>query len=291
MKARYLFLITLFLCCYSVLLTVLQFKHTYLRTRLDKVIKQNFFARDPLVEKYLYGKNGIEIGSYYRNDFHLYQHGAYLNVDFQLPNWLEGTEKSRSVVTAGEAVNIVASGDSLPFKDGTFDYVFNSHVMEHFFDPIKAIKEHLRVIKKGGYLFYIIPNVDVIYDKGRDVTNVNELVKRHNGLLSINDYYKVERKYFMNHKKKVWRNDNGACMYSVLKKKIDKTPGEFFVNNLGEKIKKSELKTFKKDYHHHWNVWRLKDFITLAKYLGLNIVEYSDKDGNIGNGFVVVIQK
>ena len=116
----------------------------YLRYRLDKRTR---VAKEPLVEKYLFGKNGIEIGSYWRNDFRLYQHGAYLNVDFQLPAWIEGTGTARSTFTAGEAVNVVVSGDDLPFKDDTFDYVFNSHVMEHFFDPIKAIKEHLRHTK------------------------------------------------------------------------------------------------------------------------------------------------
>lgn len=159
--------------------------------------------------------------------------------------------------------------------------------MEHFFDPIKAIKEHLRVIKKGGFLLYIIPHVDVIYDKGRDITDVNELIKRHNGLLSYKDYYKIKRQYYIKNNP----NDIGMCVYSVLKSEIDKTSGNYFKNNIGEKIKKSELKTFEQDYHHHWNVWRPKDFIKLVKYMGLNVVEWKEKDDNVGNGFVVVIQK
>ena len=115
------------------------------------------------------------------------------------------------------------------------------------------------------------------------MTGFDELMKRHNGELSIKDYYRIDRAY---------GNSNVAlAMYSVLKSKIDKMPGDYFVNNLGEKVKKSELKTFDKDYHHHWNVWRPEDFIELAKYLGLNVVEYKEKDDNVGNGFVVVIQK
>jgi ubiquinone/menaquinone biosynthesis C-methylase UbiE len=47
-------------------------------------------------------------------------------------------------------VHIVAWGDRLPFTNESVDFVINSHVLEHFFDPIKAIQEWLRVVKKGG---------------------------------------------------------------------------------------------------------------------------------------------
>jgi ubiquinone/menaquinone biosynthesis C-methylase UbiE len=47
-------------------------------------------------------------------------------------------------------VHIVAWGDRLPFTNESVDFVINFHVLEHFFDPIKAIQEWLRVVKKGG---------------------------------------------------------------------------------------------------------------------------------------------
>ena len=46
-------------------------------------------------------------------------------------------------------VHIVSPGDQLPFTNNSIDFVINSHVLEHFFDPIKAIKEWLRVVKCG----------------------------------------------------------------------------------------------------------------------------------------------
>jgi len=42
----------------------------------------------------------------------------------------------------------IALGDELPFKDSSLDYVLSSHVIEHFFNPIKALLEWNRVIKK-----------------------------------------------------------------------------------------------------------------------------------------------
>ena len=249
------------------------------------IVKKYRIAKEPLVDKYLTNKNGIEIGASALNDFHLYEKGgSYCNVNFAIDAWM-------NLHKSNYTVNIIASGDDLPFKDNTFDYVFTSHVMEHFFDPIKAIQEHLRVIKKGGVLVYIIPHVDVIYDKGRDITDWKEIAKRHSGELKINDYYFIDRKFDKFNKTKFNPNDTGMVAYSVLKSKVDNQKGDYFINNVGNKINKKDLRVFTQDNHHHCNVWRPNDFLEMAKHFGFNVIELKEKDDNIGNGFVVVIQK
>ena len=49
--------------------------------------------------------------------------------------------------------------DGLPFKDNYFDLVTCLAVVEHLFDPQKAILEMGRVIKRGGYLIVEVPNL------------------------------------------------------------------------------------------------------------------------------------
>ncbi len=49
------------------------------------------------MEKYLFGKNGIEIGGYWLNDFRLYQHGAYLNVDFSVADFFSKDKKNKDL--------------------------------------------------------------------------------------------------------------------------------------------------------------------------------------------------
>lgn len=44
------------------------------------------------------------------------------------------------------------------FKDETFDTVYASHILEHIFDLIGAIKEWTRVVKKGGHIVIICPD-------------------------------------------------------------------------------------------------------------------------------------
>ena len=39
---------------------------------------------------------------------------------------------------------------NLPFEDGTFDVVHTHQAVAHFHDHVKAIKELIRVTKKGG---------------------------------------------------------------------------------------------------------------------------------------------
>lgn len=59
--------------------------------------------------------------------------------------------------------DVLASGDKLPFKDGEFDFITAIHSFEHFKDQVKTLTEWLRVIKKGGTIGIVHP--DIFYTK------------------------------------------------------------------------------------------------------------------------------
>jgi SAM-dependent methyltransferase len=129
-----------------------------------------------LAHKYLDGLRGIEIGASKHNPFNL----NTLNVDLYNNHWAEYSEEY-------EVVDIVSAGDNLPFKDNSFDFVISSHVLEHFFDPTKTLKEWARVSKK--FIFLILPHRDRCEDRHRELTSPQELAARHDGTFITEDMY------------------------------------------------------------------------------------------------------
>lgn len=132
------------------------------------------FADSALAHKLLDGLRGIEIGASAHNSFNL----KTLNIDYT-DEYTVFKQEEISLIGHCAKVDIVAPGDNLPFKKGVWDFVISSHVIEHFYDPIKTIKEWLRVVKPGGYVFMIVPHKERTFDKDRPRTTLSELLERH----------------------------------------------------------------------------------------------------------------
>lgn len=50
--------------------------------------------------------------------------------------------------------------EKLPFRDSFFDKIICAEILEHVFDKDMALKEVLRVLKKGGILLITVPNLN-----------------------------------------------------------------------------------------------------------------------------------
>jgi len=62
-----------------------------------------------------------------------------------------------------------ATIENLPFKDNTFDVVFNVAVLEHVQSLDLAMRESVRVLKPDGILWANIPNYNSIYEGHYDI--------------------------------------------------------------------------------------------------------------------------
>lgn len=143
-------------------------------------MKKRKIRKSKLAHQYLDRLKGIEIGGSAHNSFGL----NTINVDYTDEFTVFKQEELR---ICGEymQVDVVSRGDKLPFPDEAWDFVLSSHVIEHFFDPMNTIKEWLRVIKKGGYLFMIIPHKERTFDCDREITTLQELIDRHKGKIKM----------------------------------------------------------------------------------------------------------
>jgi SAM-dependent methyltransferase len=132
------------------------------------------FKESALAHQLLDGLEGLEIGGSAHNSFGL----KTRNVD----NTNDLTcFKQEEIKLCGEAlpVDLVSPGDQLPLADNSVDFVISSHVIEHFPDPIKALREWYRVVKPGGYLYIIAPHKERTFDKERPRSTLAELIERH----------------------------------------------------------------------------------------------------------------
>lgn len=156
-------------------------------------------GRDRIADSLLLGLSGIEIGGASHNSFGL----NTINVD-HVDRKKELSDKFDEYVKNNPGknvdndttlaklmleyntvmnVDIVADGDILPFADNSWDFVVSSHVCEHFHNPVKAIREWLRVVKPGGYVYMIVPHKERTFDKDKPLTTLKEIIDRDSGLI------------------------------------------------------------------------------------------------------------
>jgi ubiquinone/menaquinone biosynthesis C-methylase UbiE len=134
------------------------------------------FKDSILAHKYLDNLTGIEIGGSAHNPFNL---PHCINIDYT--DSMENPYKQLEYSFCGEKlpVDVVAFASELPFESESLDYIISSHLIEHCFDTIGTIKEWLRVVKPGGYIFTIAPVKDTVPEETRPVTTMKELLERH----------------------------------------------------------------------------------------------------------------
>lgn len=139
------------------------------------------FQDSQLAHDYLDGLAGIEIGGASHNAFGL----NTINVDRHAVGTPEHEPyAAEQMRLCGEImpVDVVAAGDCLPFADKSYDFVISSHVLEHFFDPLAALKEWARVARK--YIFIIVPFRDALEsDRDKPITPLSELIQRNVGTI------------------------------------------------------------------------------------------------------------
>jgi SAM-dependent methyltransferase len=62
-------------------------------------------------------------------------------------------------------------------NDQSYDFILSCHSLEHVANPIKAVKEWGRVVKKGGTLVLVLPDKRFTFDNRRPYSTIEHLIK------------------------------------------------------------------------------------------------------------------
>jgi SAM-dependent methyltransferase len=140
------------------------------------------------------GRNGLEIGGPtdvfqtlhrlsriygWQTPMPIYDHvGSLDNCNFSSETmWVTHDESYRFSPNKAPGNVIIADGSALSgVGDATYDFVLSSHNLEHFANPVKALKEWKRVTRPNGALILVLPDYRRTFDRHRSPTPVQHML-------------------------------------------------------------------------------------------------------------------
>lgn len=84
------------------------------------------------------------------------------------------------------------ASDLSVIKNDQYDFLLSSHSLEHIANPINALNEWVRVLKKGGIIIIIVPDRQHTFDKNREVTRFEHLLDDFNNNTQEDDLTHME---------------------------------------------------------------------------------------------------
>lgn len=77
-----------------------------------------------------------------------------------------------------EGFNFIREATDLHgISDNAYDFVVSSHSLEHVANPVKALKEWVRVVKSGGAIMVLLPHYRGTFDHRRRPTPVEHMLE------------------------------------------------------------------------------------------------------------------
>jgi SAM-dependent methyltransferase len=161
------------------------------------------------------GRKGIEIGgpsAVFRRAFNLPiydQVGSLDNCDFsQNTEWAAHESAYCFSKRKPCGKSYFAEGSELSeIADGEYDFLLSSHNLEHFANPVKALKEWQRVLKPGGYLAIVLPYYARTFDHRRTPTTVEHMLEDYGKNMGEDDLTHVEETFVAHRLNEEHRSD------------------------------------------------------------------------------------
>ena len=165
-----------------------------IRTRIELARQGRLKTFDRYLP-YISGKGGLEIGG----PSGLFRRGKTLPI-YQEIGSLDNCDFSNSTVWAKHTRTFLFNSRKAPgntlFCDGSalvdvpdsnYDILLSCHNLEHFANPVKALKEWQRVLKPNGALVLVLPDYRKTFDHLRTPTRVDHMFDDFDQEIDEND--------------------------------------------------------------------------------------------------------
>lgn len=156
-------------------------EHGYMEKEIFLIenIKKLYFDKLYYIEHFK-GKLGLEIGGPTELFSYIYnQCAACDNVNFSSHTvwWKNDTNDFRYKNKKMGDVFITEATDMYQIEGERYDFILSSNNLEHTANPLKALKEFSRVVKKEGIVLILVPIKEKIFDHNRDYTTFEHLLE------------------------------------------------------------------------------------------------------------------
>jgi len=157
-------------------------------------------------------------------------------------------------------IDVCDNGEQLKkIKNNKLDFIIASHFLEHCSDFIGTITNHLKKLKNGGILFYIIPNMRNCFDRDRSPTSFE---------------------HFLEDSKDGGRGSRMAH-YLEWSLRVDKVPQEEAMG-YAERLEK-------RDYSIHFHVWNEETMKDHLVQIGSVVRNYKTKEYILNGAEIIFI--
>lgn len=141
------------------------------------------------------GKKGFEVGGpsplFSGDVFPIYELAATIDgCNFSNTTVWEGEIKSSAYhyYKSKAGIQYISEGSDLQaIKDEQYDFLLSCHNLEHIANPLKAVNEWKRVVKKGGVILLVLPDKRFTFDKKRPYTTFNHILEDYKNNTAEND--------------------------------------------------------------------------------------------------------
>ncbi len=216
------------------------------------------------------GKSGVEIGgpsTLFSTVLPIYQKINTLDgVNFSNNTLWEGVVNKGQTYAYHKKIGhqFVTDGTYLPdIPNNKYEFVASSNCLEHIANPIKALMEWKRVIKKDGVLVLVVPNKNSNFDHKRPTTEFSHL---------LNDYELDVPESDLTHL------DQIMALHDL---KMDPMAGD-----INEFKRRSLANSVNRTLHHH--VFDLENLELTVKYCGFEVVT---KESTKRDLFLLAVKK